>query len=194
MPATQPGCLDVQAAWSDTVTTVCSAAACAVCCLWPTGRSQPDLLHSQYMQTQVIKAPARPNASVLKCTTFTIVLLCRAGNTQWLHEYLQHSLPALPQWAKKAVADLVKSKPDFFPISGWTHVSQLHGAKVCNLTCRTCTVQLYCHAFGTRACQCYQCKVISHQMPASSSYHNVHLEHDFGTWTGGQSGRSRLLS
>lgn len=54
----------------------------------------------------------------------------QAGNTQWLHEYLQHSLPALPQWAKKAVAGLVDTKPDFYPVSGWTHVSQLHGSKV----------------------------------------------------------------
>ena len=56
--------------------------------------------------------------------------LCRAGKTQWVHDYLASSLPALPQCGKKAVADLVESRPDFHPLSGWTHVQQLHGHKV----------------------------------------------------------------
>lgn len=55
---------------------------------------------------------------------------CRAGKTQWVHDYLASSLPALPQCGKKAVADLVDSRPDFHPLSGWTHVQQLHGHKV----------------------------------------------------------------
>jgi len=55
----------------------------------------------------------------------------RAGKTQWLHDYLGNNLSKLPQWAKKAVADVAESKPDFRPVSGWTQVSQLHGPKVC---------------------------------------------------------------
>ena len=47
-----------------------------------------------------------------------------------MHDYLANSLPALPQCAKKAVADLVESRPHFHPLSGWTHVKQLHGHKV----------------------------------------------------------------
>ena len=52
------------------------------------------------------------------------------GNTQWVHDYLANSLPALPQCGKKAVADMVESRPDFHPLSGWTHVQQLHSHKV----------------------------------------------------------------
>lgn len=40
---------------------------------------------------------------------------CRAGKTQWLHDYLGNNLPVLRQWAKKAVADLAESKPDSTP-------------------------------------------------------------------------------
>lgn len=67
---------------------------------------------------------------------------CRAGNTQWVHEYLANSLPALPQCAKKAVADLVESRPDFHPLSGWTHVKQLHGHKVASTSC-DCTLHYF---------------------------------------------------
>lgn len=68
-------------------------------------------------------------------TSNSVAYLChRAGKTQWLHTYLNSSLPALPQWAKQAVAGLAESKPDFYPVSGWTHVSQLHGPKVCLTT------------------------------------------------------------
>lgn len=55
---------------------------------------------------------------------------CRAGKTQWVHDYLASSLPALPQCGKEAAADLVESRPEFHPLSGWTHVQQLHGHKV----------------------------------------------------------------
>ena len=48
----------------------------------------------------------------------------RAGKAQWLHD-LCNNLFKLPQWAKKAVADVNGSKPNFYPVSGWTHVSQL---------------------------------------------------------------------
>ena len=53
----------------------------------------------------------------------------RAGKTQWLHDYFGNKLSKLPQWAKKAVANV--AEPDFYPVSGWTHVSQLHGPKMC---------------------------------------------------------------
>lgn len=46
---------------------------------------------------------------------------------------LSGSCPALPGYARKAVLELVHSKPHFYPMPSWTHLSQLHGPKVCAL-------------------------------------------------------------
>ncbi len=43
---------------------------------------------------------------------------------------LHESAPSLPGYARKAVIDLVQSKPQFYPMPSWTHLSQLHGPKV----------------------------------------------------------------
>lgn len=75
------------------------------------------------LQTLILPVTISPTSDVVLCC-------CRAGKTQWVHDYLASSLPALPQCGKKAVADLVESRPAFHPLSGWTHVQQLHGHKV----------------------------------------------------------------
>lgn len=54
-----------------------------------------------------------------------------AGDTEWLHERVKKGLPRLPARAKAAILDFVESRPDFYPVSSWTPVSQLHaGPKV----------------------------------------------------------------
>ncbi len=54
----------------------------------------------------------------------------RAGDTEWLHERVKKGLPRLPARAQAAILEFVDSRPDFYPLSSWTHVSQLHGPKV----------------------------------------------------------------
>ncbi|DBA80226.1 hypothetical protein WJX79_006530 [Trebouxia sp. C0005] len=54
----------------------------------------------------------------------------QAGDTEWLHERVKKGLPRLPARAKNAILEFMQSRPDFYPISSWTHVSQLHGPKV----------------------------------------------------------------
>ena len=36
----------------------------------------------------------------------------------------------MPGYVRKAVMELVHSKPSFYPMPSWTHLSQLHGPKV----------------------------------------------------------------
>ena len=43
---------------------------------------------------------------------------------------LNESAPSLPVYARKAVMELVQSRPHFYPMPSWTHLSQLHGPKV----------------------------------------------------------------
>ncbi len=56
---------------------------------------------------------------------------CRQADTARVVKLLNESAPSLPGYARKAVIDLVQSKPQFYPMPSWTHLSQLHGPKVC---------------------------------------------------------------
>ena len=62
------------------------------------------------------------------CRSFFFAFL--QGRQHPVDAHLAHNLPALSQCGKKAVAKLVESRPDFHPLSGWTHVKQLHDHKV----------------------------------------------------------------
>lgn len=53
----------------------------------------------------------------------------RQGDTARHVKLLNESAPSLPGYARKAVIDLVQSKPQFYPMPSWTHLSQLHGPK-----------------------------------------------------------------
>ncbi|DBA98548.1 TPA: hypothetical protein ACH3X1_014351 [Trebouxia sp. C0004] len=54
----------------------------------------------------------------------------RQGRIDNIIAMLQSSGRSLPDYARKAVIELVKSKPDFYPMPSWTYLSQLHGPRV----------------------------------------------------------------
>ncbi len=67
------------------------------------------------------------------CFTFSKHCTCCShseGDTARVVKLLHESAPSLPGYARKAVIDLVQSKPQFYPMPSWTHLSQLHGPKV----------------------------------------------------------------
>ncbi|KAL0030596.1 hypothetical protein WJX79_007832 [Trebouxia sp. C0005] len=53
----------------------------------------------------------------------------RQGRTDKIVAVLQSGGPSLPDYARKAVIELAQSKPDFYPMPSWTHLSQLHGPR-----------------------------------------------------------------
>lgn len=53
----------------------------------------------------------------------------RKGDTEGVVKMLEASAPALPHYARQAVLELAQSKPSFYPMPSWTHLSQLHGPK-----------------------------------------------------------------
>ena len=55
---------------------------------------------------------------------------CRQGDTDKVVQMLEGSAPTMPDCARKAVMELVHSRPEFYPMPSWTHLSQLHGPKV----------------------------------------------------------------
>lgn len=55
---------------------------------------------------------------------------CRQGQADTVVTSLTDGCPSLPDYARKGVLDLVYSRPDFYPMPSWTHLSQLHGPKV----------------------------------------------------------------
>ena len=63
---------------------------------------------------------------------------------------LQSGGPSLPDYARKAVIELAQSKPDFYPMPSWTHLSQLHGPRVSPLLPPSLTLSL------THSCTHYQ--------------------------------------
>lgn len=54
----------------------------------------------------------------------------RNGSPDAFLDYFAGSAPKLPQNARQAIEQLVKSRPQFYPIPSWTYLSQLHGPKV----------------------------------------------------------------
>ena len=60
----------------------------------------------------------------------TEVSICRQGDTDKVVQMLNESAPSLPAYARKAVMELVHSRPEFYPMPSWTHLSQLHGPRV----------------------------------------------------------------
>ena len=60
----------------------------------------------------------------------TVGDLCRQGDTGQVVQMLNESAPSLPAYARKAVMELVHSRPEFYPMPSWTHLSQLHGPRV----------------------------------------------------------------
>ena len=55
---------------------------------------------------------------------------CRQGDTDKVVQMPEGSAPTMPDCARKAVMELVHSRPEFYPMPSWTHLSQLHGPKV----------------------------------------------------------------
>ena len=55
---------------------------------------------------------------------------CRVGQAASFLALLDKSAPKLPGFVRTSVKDLVRSKPEFYPMPSWTHLSQLHGPKV----------------------------------------------------------------
>ena len=62
----------------------------------------------------------------------------RKGNLESMQGHLAQGLPALPQSAKKALGELLQSRPSFHPTSAWTRVSQFHGPQVSHLVLLQC--------------------------------------------------------
>ena len=42
---------------------------------------------------------------------------------------IKSSAPKLPEYGRAAIVDMLQSKPEFFPMPGWTHLTQFHGPK-----------------------------------------------------------------
>ena len=55
---------------------------------------------------------------------------CRVGQPASFLALLEKSAPKLAGFVRESVKNLVRSKPEFYPMPGWTHLSQLHGPKV----------------------------------------------------------------
>ncbi|KAL0027346.1 hypothetical protein WJX79_002794 [Trebouxia sp. C0005] len=53
----------------------------------------------------------------------------RVGQAASFLALLDKSAPKLPGFVRTSVKDLVRSKPEFYPMPSWTHLSQLHGPK-----------------------------------------------------------------
>lgn len=53
----------------------------------------------------------------------------RQGKIDKVITLLEGSAPSMPDYMRKAVIELVRSKPQFYPMPSWTHLSQLHGPK-----------------------------------------------------------------
>ncbi|DBB18334.1 TPA: hypothetical protein ACH3X3_003283 [Trebouxia sp. C0006] len=54
----------------------------------------------------------------------------RVGQPASFLALLEKSAPKLAGFVRESVKNLVRSKPEFYPMPGWTHLSQLHGPKV----------------------------------------------------------------
>jgi hypothetical protein len=64
---------------------------------------------------------------------------CRIGQPASFLALLEKSGPKLPGFVRESVKNLVRSKPEFYPMPSWTHLSQLHGPKVYTLMTDTFT-------------------------------------------------------
>ena len=74
-----------------------------------------------------------------------VCFACRRGRTDEVIAVLQSDGPSLPDYARKAVIELAQSKPDFYPMPSWTHLSQLHGPRVPALL--PLLIQSFTHSF-----------------------------------------------
>ena len=73
----------------------------------------------------------------------------RKGDTEGVLKMLEASAPALPHYARQAVLKLAQSKPSFYPMPSWTHLSQLHGPEA--------SVKKSSGQASFAACLCFTC-------------------------------------